>query len=262
MPESVQVRIYGSAARPALIYLPGLHGDWTIIGGFRRALGECVRFVELTYPRTLTWSLADYAAGVSEALQANSICGGWLLGESFGSQIAWAMAARGDFHIEGIILAGGFVRHPSRVAVQLAERFAGGIPLNWLVRVLFGYARIKQFRNRHSPEAVQAIEEFLARRTEEDRQAAKHRLHLISNSDACEIARHVRVPVYALTGSIDPVVPWLPVRQWLRRNCPALRDYKIIWPAEHNVLSSAPDPAARQIMEWIARRGRVATTWP
>jgi pimeloyl-ACP methyl ester carboxylesterase len=252
MPESVQVQIYGAASQPALIYLPGLHGDWTIIGGFRRAVGDRVRFVEVTYPRTLTWSLADYAAGIAEALRANGIAGGWLLGESFGSQVAWEMAAGEGFSIEGIILAGGFVRHPSRVAVKLAERFAGGIPLNWLVRVLFGYARIKQLRYRHCPEAVKAIQEFLARRTEEDRQAAKHRLHLISNSDACEIARHVRVPVYALSGSIDPVVPWFPVRRWLRRNCPALRDFKIIWPAEHNVLSSAPNPAARQILEWIA----------
>ncbi len=251
MSESVQVRSFGPPSQPALIYLPGLHGDWTIIGGFRRALDERVRFVELTYPRTLSWSLDDYATGTVAALRAHGIERGWLLGESFGSQIGWAMLARGDFGIEGVILAGGFVRHPSRFAVRLAEKFAGGIPLSWLVRILFGYARIKSFRYRYSPEAMRAVQEFLDRRTELDRQAAKHRLHLITEYNPCAIAAQARVPIYALTGSIDPVVPWFFVRRWLRKNCPALRDFKIIWPAEHNVLSGAPEPAAAQVLCWM-----------
>ena len=53
MAEELQLRIHGEASLPTLIYLPGLHGDWTLIGGFRHALGGRVRFVEVTYPRTL-----------------------------------------------------------------------------------------------------------------------------------------------------------------------------------------------------------------
>src|SRR5947209_8660937 len=85
--ESLQLRIHGSPALPTLIYLPGLHGDWTLIGRFRRALGNRVRFVEVTYPRTLDWSLADYAAGVEAALSSSRINTGWILAESFGSQV-------------------------------------------------------------------------------------------------------------------------------------------------------------------------------
>ena len=249
--EFLELRTYGLPSRPALIYLPGLHGDWTIIGGFRRALGECVRFVEMNYPRTLTWSLDDYASAIVAGLRANGVEHGWLLGESFGSQIGWAMLARGDFAVDGVILAGGFVRHPSRLGVQLVTGLAGGIPLNWLVRILFGYAHIKQFRYRHSVEAMNAIREFLARRTELDRQAAKHRLGLVARYDPSAIARQARVPIYALTGAFDPVVPWWPVRRWLRKNCPALRDYKVIWPAEHNVLSGAPEATAQLVLQWM-----------
>ena len=58
--------------------------------------------------------------------------------------------------------------------------------------------------------------------------------------------------MYALTGAIDPIVPWYQVRRWLRRNCPGLREYKVIWTADHNVLSTAPQAAAEQVVRWIS----------
>src|SRR3954469_10847295 len=154
MAEELQIRIHGDAAQPTLIYLPGLHGDWTLIGSFKRALGNRARFVETTYPRTLTWALDDYAAKVETALAEKGITRGWLLGESFSSQVVWPMVARGKFQIEGVILAGGFVRHPVRAAVHFAGRVAGGISLSLLTRIMFGYAKIARFRYRHSPETM------------------------------------------------------------------------------------------------------------
>ena len=67
------MRVHGDAATPTLVYLPGLHGDWTLIGRFRKTLGNRVRFVEVTYPRTLEWSLEDYATGVEKALVADLV---------------------------------------------------------------------------------------------------------------------------------------------------------------------------------------------
>ena len=97
MEEQLQLRVHGEASLPTLIYLPGLHGDWTLVGGFLQALDGRVRFVEITYPRTLDWSLDDYAAAIEAALAQNGITSGWLLGESFGSQPLWALVARGNF---------------------------------------------------------------------------------------------------------------------------------------------------------------------
>jgi pimeloyl-ACP methyl ester carboxylesterase len=93
--ESLQIRIHGDAGLPALIYLPGIHGDWTLVSSFRERMKPHVRFVEFTYPRTLAWSLDDYATAVLEQLAANEIHEGIVLGESFGSQVAWAMLAEG-----------------------------------------------------------------------------------------------------------------------------------------------------------------------
>lgn len=251
MSEQIEIRTYGDPSRPTLIYLPGLHGDWTLVGSFRRALGDRVRFIEITYPRTLTWSLDQYASEVKTALRNLGITHGWLLGESFGSQVVWPMLAGNGFEVEGVILTGGFVRHPVRWAVRLAERVCGGISLTLLTRILFGYAKLARFRRRHSPATLQEIDEFIARRTELDRQAAKHRLRLVAHSDPCSIAQQIKVPLYGLTGFFDPIVPWLWPRRWLRKNCPGLREYRIIWRADHNVLGTAPQTAADQVVKWM-----------
>ena len=253
MEEKLELRVYGDPGLPTLIYLPGMHGDWTLIGGFRSAVAGQVRFVEMTYPRTLTWSLDDHAAAIEAALAQNGIEQGWLLGESFGSQPAWAILARGKFPVQGVILAGGFVRYPMQWMMRLMEKTIGFIPSYFLVKVIFGYAKFARYRYRRSPETLATLDEFLARRrSEEDRRAAQHRIHLVARSDPRAIARSTKVPVFGLAGILDPLVPWPPVRRWLKGNCPALREYKIIRHADHNVLNTGTRLAAKQILDWIA----------
>lgn len=247
----LQLRVYNDAAKSTLIYLPGLHGDWTLVASFRNALAGRVRFAEITYPRTLTWSLEDYAAETEAALEEKKITRGWLLGESFSSQVVWPVIARKKFCVEGVILAGGFARHPMQRAVWLAEKIAGEIPLSLLTRLMFGYAKVSRFRYRNAPETLATIQEFIARRTELDRQAAVHRLRLVARNNPCEIARSTDVPIFALTGALDPIVPWIFVYPWLRRHCPALRERKILWQADHNVLGTAPKAAAEQVLKWM-----------
>jgi pimeloyl-ACP methyl ester carboxylesterase len=252
MEEKLQLRAHGEGSLPALIYLPGLHGDWSLAGGLLEALDGRARFVEITYPRTLDWSLDDYAVAIETALSENGISRGWLLGESFGSQPLWALVARRKFPAQGVILAGGFVKHPMRRAVRLAERLTGRMSNALFVRIIFSYAKIAKFRYRNSPGTLARLDEFVARRTELDRRAAQHRLHLIAGFDPRPIARGTRLPVFGLSGFLDPIVPWPFVRRWLKRNCPALRDYKIIARADHNVLATASKQAARQILEWMS----------
>ena len=251
MAEELQLRIHGDASLPTLIYLPGLHGDWTLIGGFRHALGNRARFVEVTYPRTLTWSLDDYAAAIENALAQHGITSAWLLGESYGSQLLWALVGRGKFAAQGVILAGGFVKHPMRWVVRLAEKITGRISNALFVWMIFSYAKFARFRYRRVPEVLATIDEFVSRRTELDRRAAQHRLHSIAENDPRRIASRTALPVFGLSGWLDPIVPWPWVRRWLRKNCPSLRAYKVLARADHNVLSTAPKEAAERVWEWI-----------
>jgi len=251
MEEVLQIRVHGDDSHPTLVYLPGLHGDWTLIGRFRQALAGRLRFVEVTYPRTLTWTLEDYAAAVERTLLENKIRDVWLLGESFSSQVVWPLLSRKRLDIQGVILAGGFVRHPVTWGVRLAERVVGRLSLGLITRILFGYAHLARLRYRGSPEIKQSIQEFIDRRTKLDQHAAQHRLHLLAGNNPGHLARETTVPIYALSGLFDPIVPWFTVRRWLRKNCATLREFKIIRSADHNVLGTAAELSANLIINWI-----------
>jgi hypothetical protein len=69
--SSLEIRIHGGTDLPTLVYLPGIHGDWTLVGAFRSALEGKVRFVEFAYPVPTTWSLREYASAVALGLRNN-----------------------------------------------------------------------------------------------------------------------------------------------------------------------------------------------
>jgi pimeloyl-ACP methyl ester carboxylesterase len=251
MSESLQTRIHGDAALPQLIYLPGLHGDWLLVTRFRLAVAGRVRFVEFTYPNTTTWSLDDFAAAVAEKLREHGIVSGWVLAESFGSQVAWELMRAKEFQTEGLILAGGFVKHPWPAAAPVTEWLLRRAPLAWLTAVVSVYAVVARWRFKQHPEVMAALREFQGRWDEPLRQAAAHRLRLIAGNDPRPLARAVTTPVFQLTGVLDPVVLWPPVRRWLRRECPGWRANHVVWTADHNVLGTGTAKAAEQVLRWM-----------
>jgi pimeloyl-ACP methyl ester carboxylesterase len=249
----LEMRIHGSPGLPVLIYLPGLHGDWTLLGGFRKLVAEQVRLVEFTYPRRTDWTVDDYADAILAKLAEAQIGEGILLAESFGSQVAWGVTHHGrSFQVQGIILAGGFVRHPVQPGVLVAQWLNRHSPLRLIKHLLRTYICGVKRGCKPTPNGAPWLEEFFARRMEPgDREAIVHRYTLIRQHDWRPVARAVKFPVYYLTGYWDPIVPWQLVRPWLRRNCPGFRECHIIRQGEHGVLSSAPHDSARQITTWV-----------
>jgi hypothetical protein len=249
----ISLRIHGPANAPTLVYLPGTHGDWTLAASFRARVLPQARFVELSYPRTTTWSLEEYALAIASALDKAGITSGWLLSESWSSQPAWILAdrsRRGDgFRAEGLILAGGFARHPWPWAVSLTQRRMAILPVRRLKSFLNLYPIYARWRLRHSPETLAELREFLARRTGPDQQAMAHRLKLIHENDLRPLARACRQPVFCLSGGVDPVVPWPWVFRWMKRECPGYRGSRVIWSGDHNVLNSRA--AAAQVLAWM-----------
>jgi pimeloyl-ACP methyl ester carboxylesterase len=262
--EYIQLRVHGDSSLPTLIHLPGLHGDWTLLGPFRAALGGRARFGESTYPRRLDWSLDDYAGAIEAALLQQGITSGWILGESFSSLVAWQFLARQQapertaaFSVTGLILVGGFIRHPWPWAVRFAHSTSRIVSLKLLRHLckLYGSAARRHYCD--CPEVVAELDEFVERRTNDpDRQVITHRYRLISQNDPRLIARHTALPVHQLTGAWDPIVPWWQVGPWLRRHCPGYRASRIIWSGGHNVLLSAPRKSADQIMDWVCESPR------
>lgn len=266
MSEEIQIRVYGDDALPTLVYLPGLHGDWTLVTSFRIALTGRVRFVEITYPRSLTWTMEDYVNAIEEGLLSRGINQGCLIGESFGSQFAWELIARDQpvknvqpnrlgrphFKVAGLVLAGGFVKHPWKWGPGLLRWIGEKTPMSLYRLELKIYSWYSRFRHRRAPETRDSIDEFVERRTELDRQAMRHRLDLLDQYDPRPIARQTRLPVYYLDGFVDPLVPWPLVRWWLRRNCPGYQEGKTFWLSDHNVLATAPGRAADLVVKWMS----------
>ncbi|MBX3733471.1 MAG: alpha/beta hydrolase [Verrucomicrobiae bacterium] len=252
----LSLQVHGKPEATALIYLPGLHGDWTLLGEFRNAVHQRVRLVEFEYPRTSIWTLADHARAVQAALNSAGIVEGYLLAESFGSLVAWALLelpnTPTNFRIRGIILAGGFVRYPIPRLARLARVLGLRLPDGLLRRLLSGYARVAGLLHRRSPEARAGIQEFVRRRLEPgDRDAVMHRLQLLAAADPRPVAATCTIPVWSLTGFGDPVVPWPLVSPWLRRRVPGWVGHRIIWASDHTVLATRPAAAARIVLEWI-----------
>jgi pimeloyl-ACP methyl ester carboxylesterase len=258
MGDELELRLHGDACASTLIHLPGLHGDWTLLAPFRHALGNRAHFIETTYPLRADWSLDDYASALDGALQVKGITSGWILAESFSSQVAWALLCRQQrdgnsarFHIKGLILVGGFVRHPWPWGVRLAQAISRRVPM-CLVRILCRlYSQSAKKRFHHCAGAAGEFEEFVLRRTnEQDRSVITRRYGLIEKNNPGSIARETKLCVYHLSGAWDPIVPWWHVRLWLRKNCPGYRATRIIWNGGHNVLLSSPQQSADQILAW------------
>ncbi len=262
MTEELQLRILGDAQLPTLVYLPGAHGDWTLTESFRAALVNKVRLVEFTYPRTTTWSLADHASAVARLLDSCGIHEGWLLGESFGSQIAWLLLAeQSGFRPKGLILAGGFPRHPAIWEARLALAAGSIVPHKFKPLLQSVYVKYARFRHPHAPGTSANLQEFLRRRSAPgDSKAIRHRVYLVARNNPNAIARSTSTPIYALSGFFDPVVPWPLVQFWLRRNCPSFCGSKIILPADHNVLATAPKSSAQQVFKWMTEGNQPTTS--
>jgi pimeloyl-ACP methyl ester carboxylesterase len=256
--EKIQLRVHGLPELPTLVYLPGLHGDWTLVSSFRAAVSGRVQFVEFAYPCRTDWSLDDYAKTVVDELVAHGITRGWILAESFSSQVAWKILERADarFEPQGLILSGGFVRHPVPPGVHLFHAMHRLMPW-WMFQLLLKvYACYARLRHRRAPETMASIGEFVARRTQADRATIASRYPLIARADFRDTARQIALPVFALSGFFDPIVPWPLAHSWLKKHCAGFRGRRVIFNADHNVLGTAPRKSAQQILDWMNGSGR------
>lgn len=249
--DVLRCRVHGPDAAPTLVYLPGIHGDWTLIGRLRQRFLPAVRWIEFTYPRDPAWTLNDYASGIRTLLEERGIHRAWVLAESFGSQVAWPLLADpAAFVAQGLILAGGFGAYPSALLLRLGRWVAGVLPLAAWRAPLQVYAWVGRKRIGPHPELAPDLEEFLQRRTPEDLRAVQHRMTLIAGNHPEPLAQKVRCPTYYLTGLMDPIVPWPTVPRWLRRHCPGFAGWRIVPCSDHAVLVNATSASAIWIRRW------------
>lgn len=240
--EPLLIRIHGNPQGPTLIHLPGIHGDWSMVGDFRREAVKHLCFVEFTYPRTTTWTMDQYGEAILNSLVEHKITHGWIMAESFGSQVAWKLLelqrkCPEQFSPEGLILAGGFVQHMTLCGFKfLGMNFK--ISIKGQFEILRYFGRIILNRCKKDPLMREDLKEFKKRRCQLDKDAVTHRLEIIAANDPRPVASTTHLPVYCMGGLVDLAVIFPHTRYWLWRHCPGYRGGYLMLDPDLRVIGS------------------------
>ncbi len=243
-------RISGPEQAPVLVYVPGIHGDWTPMVNCRGYLARRLRLVELAYPWRARWLLDDFADALAAKLDELGIESAHLLAESFGSIVGWQFALTRPRRVRSLVLAGGFCRPPWSSFLPAALATMAAIPPRWVDSVIGAYIRLHAGRRDYDADA--GFPPFSASRGREGWRACRNRLRVIRATDLRRRLGEIRCPVAYVGGGRDLVVP-------VRREIRCLRESLhpdcrftqwIVEGAPHPILPARPQSVAN----WIADR--------
>ncbi|MCL5271004.1 MAG: alpha/beta hydrolase [bacterium] len=239
---------------PTVVYLPGVHGDWTPLGWLRPHLARATRLVETAYPRQAEWTLVDHAASLARLIGRLDGRPVHVLAESFGSLVGWQFALDYPGCAASLILAGGFTRPPHPFQVGAARAGLRLVPRRVFEKGMDLYlARVAHYAGAPVPGLDGATPPFAAVRGRRGRRALMNRLRLIQHADFRGRLNEIGMPVAYLGGAADRIVP---VREEVavleRVLAPVCRFRSRIIPgAPHPILPACAREAARFVMEWI-----------
>ena len=237
------------------VYLPGVHGDWTAQAAARPGLSGSLRLIEAAYPRTSEWQLADFSRSLAEMLDRLGLESVHLIGDSFGSLVAWRFGLDWPQRVRSVVLVGGFSR-PPRFRVAAAARWALHVtPTSFLEKGIDTYVLYKRQKGeaRHASQA--ALPPYPATRTHRGRRATVNRMAIIQRTDLREELSKVDFPVRYVGGAADLIVPVRREIATLRRRLGERCQFQshIIPAAPHTIIASHPHDTAEYIVESITQ---------
>jgi pimeloyl-ACP methyl ester carboxylesterase len=244
----------GPPEAPAILYIPGIHGDWTPKWRMRHVLARHHRLIEIAYPRAATdWSLDDYVTRLDRLVESLHLDNVHLLAESFGSLIGWRFACHRPERVSSLMIAGGFCCTPGRLEIAAAELALRLLPAALLDRGVDLYLRYL-VRRGFPPDAFRRHEDFFpATRTRRGWRATLNRLKIIRTTDVRHRLCELRVPVFYFGGAWDRVVPVRREIATLRSLLsPEVRFRCILFPrAPHPIIPARYRQVAQLISEWV-----------
>jgi pimeloyl-[acyl-carrier protein] methyl ester esterase len=227
-----------------LVLLPGMDGSGRFFTDFVAALGEAITPLVIAYPSD---QLLGYA-GLTDFVRARlpSDTPFFLLGESFSSPIAIALAAERPPMLGGLILSCGFARNPIP-PMRLVRSLVRLAPLHSRIAVLaapllLGWgatASLRQTLRRVLDTAPVAV--------------LRHRMREVLDLDYSERVSRVAVPVLYLQAARDRIVFPGSARR-IGRLLPALR--LVVLRGPHLLLQTRPAETAAAVCDFIAATRR------
>ncbi len=246
-------RASGADTAPPVLYLPGVHGDWTPQAVAGPLLAERFRLVEVAYPKQPEWAIVDHVQAVVALLDRLEIASAHIIAESFGSLVGWELGLEHSSRVRSLMIVGGFCQPPGPPKVLLAKWGLSILPTELFERGVDAYASIKKLRGRLSPSELEGGPPYTAVRSDLGRNATVQRLELISRLDFRHHLHDLQVPVRYIAGELDRIVSVEREIETLREILPAETGFesRVIPGAPHMIIASHPKETAAQLIAWI-----------
>ena len=234
-----------------LLYLPGVHGDWTPQVRARPLLSRNFHLVETAYPRIENWSIEDYALALKELLDGLAIQSAHIVGESFGSLVGWQFGIANPERVRSFTLVGGFSRPPRFRAAAAAAAVLKSLPTSLLESAIDLYVAGKSAVGEHRE--IFDSGAYPATRTPRGRRATANRMSIIQDSEFRDQLKEIGFPVRYLGGERDVVVPVRREIATLQAMLPLHCDFRseLVAGAPHAVVASHPEECAEHLSRWV-----------
>ena len=241
----------GDPSGPTIIYLPGVHGDWTAQSRARPLLSRDFHLVETAYPRVDSWSIDDFAGALKDLLDGLGIESAHIVGESFGSLVGWQFGIAHPDRVRSYTLVGGFARSPRFRVAAAAAAALKSIPTGMLESAIDLYVAGKSALGEHRETFDTGA--YPATRTQRGLQATANRMSIIQRTDFRGLLHQVRFPVRYVGGARDIVVPVRREIATLIAHLPPHCDFQseLLSGAAHNIIASHPRETVEQITRWV-----------
>ena len=246
-------QVTGSEEAPAAVYLPGVHGDWTPNQGARRILSADSRLIEVAYPRMERWQLSDFAISVEELLDTLGVHSAHLIGESFGSLVAWEMGLSRPERVRSLLLVGGFTQPPVRGLARSAKFALSCLPTAVLEKSIDAYVFYKDRKGEQRLGRKQGVEPYSAVRTRRGKRATANRMRIIEHTDIRDRLHGITHPVRYIGGETDLIIQVQRELATLERHLPKHCEFEshLIEGGPHAVIASHPQRTAETLAHWI-----------
>lgn len=248
--DGLVYRQSGDSARPPLVYLPGVHGCWTPMARAHPMFERAFHLVEVAYPPRSLWTLADYAESLRALLDHLGYGSVHLVGESFGSLVAWEFGLAHAERVRSHLLLGGLCRAPGFGRAATARAGLSIVPTLLFAGIVNLHVQRKGVVQR---DADRGVHPYPAVRQRAGRQATARRMHLIQRADFRPRLGEVKFPVRYLGGADDRVVPVTREVQTLERLLPKACgfDSRLVEHAPHMIVASCPELTVSQLVDWV-----------
>lgn len=242
----------GNRNAPPLVYLPGVHGCWTPLNAARQGLEERFHLIEIAYPPKPKWTLVDYAQELAEVLEQVSLTSAHLVGESFGSLVAWQFAQSRPTAVRSHILLGGFVQSPSLYRAALARLGLRLLPSRLFGFVVDRYVDYRAVRVEHADDVEAGA--YPAVRNRSGRLATARRMQIIQHTDMRCTLSSVDYPVRYIGGANDTVVQVAREVSTLAELLPPGSDFefRLIAGAPHMIIASHSSLVVDELERWVS----------